>query len=72
MQIGRKGDSLRTCIKHDATYPVFADGARQSVQSARVVASQSCGSLDFDAHYLPGTILQHDVNFTAGNGSPVK
>ena len=65
MQIGRKGDTLRTCIKHDATYPVFADGARQSLQSANVIASQCCSSFHFDANYLPGAIFQHDVHFAA-------
>jgi len=65
MQIGRKGDSLRTCIKHDATYPVFADGARQSMQSAHVIASQSCGSFHFNAHHLPSSIFQHDVNLAS-------
>ena len=49
MQIGREGDSLGACVEHDAAYPVFADGARQSLQSANVIASQGCGSFHFNA-----------------------
>jgi hypothetical protein len=40
VQICRERNNVRA-------YPVSADGARQSLQSTHVVASQGCGSLDF-------------------------